>query len=658
MPNIYFFKSTDVSVYPCGYRGKMSNSDTIYNPQARMMTEEGLTNLGSSGDLSRNYLIDTEENTLSVVLNGYLFKITSLNTYFNNSNNYYVFIKRKSTSIYSDESHENYTYILESLDSSKNDSANLDNSETGDFVGLGYSTQEPLESDGFIYLKVYERGNLCQNAFLPKYNATTGAISLSGNNASGNRSTALGNENSASGEESFVSGYKNVASGKYSAAIGCGAQATNEAQVVVGKYSKETDAQFAVGNGEKTKLNNSFETGGEDGTKINEKLTVLNETVLKDKLSAEANIELSGDLTRTQTSVVSKEDKENKIKKETTTTKTVKLSNDDLTLTTTIKRETKKLDSEEVTESTSETKNTKVTGESISTDGSLQIGDKLFSVNLNTDNESAIRIQDNKLTAKELDATKINATALCAKNGEVSLGNAALVINENNKEPVIINSISSFKKELKATTISATKISSETLTTSSKTTLANNAAEFTSSAISFTQPTTISTTGISSYIMPFKTATYTTKFAGDTITCSHTIKADNGITATQCQITKKLTIGSTSNSGTTDGGDILAVYGQVTANRYKARSDRRLKENIREYTCDKSILNLPIYKYDYIAGSKNIIGCMAQDLQEICPELVNEDENGYLTIEESKIVYLLLQEVAKLKSEVDELKNK
>lgn len=96
--------------------------------------------------------------------------------------------------------------------------------------------------------------------------------------------------------------------------------------------------------------------------------------------------------------------------------------------------------------------------------------------------------------------------------------------------------------------------------------------------------------------------------------------------------------------------------GTLTANTFNANSDRRLKENLSPYTNEKSILDLPIYKFDYINGNKNQIGCMAQDLQEICPEIVNEGGDGYLSIQESKIVYLLLQEVKKLRKEVDELK--
>lgn len=72
----------------------------------------------------------------------------------------------------------------------------------------------------------------------------------------------------------------------------------------------------------------------------------------------------------------------------------------------------------------------------------------------------------------------------------------------------------------------------------------------------------------------------------------------------------------------------------------------------------KSILDLPVVEFDYNTDNSHHIGCIAQDLQEICPEIVHENKYGYLTIEENKLVYLLLDEVKKLKQEIEELKNK
>ena len=104
-------------------------------------------------------------------------------------------------------------------------------------------------------------------------------------------------------------------------------------------------------------------------------------------------------------------------------------------------------------------------------------------------------------------------------------------------------------------------------------------------------------------------------------------------------------------------GNIVSK-GTIEAASFNATSDRRLKENIIDYKPEKSILDLPIKKFDFIDGPKNQIGCIAQDLKEICPEIVNENEKGYLSIQESKLIYLLLDEVKKLKNEVEELKNK
>ena len=94
----------------------------------------------------------------------------------------------------------------------------------------------------------------------------------------------------------------------------------------------------------------------------------------------------------------------------------------------------------------------------------------------------------------------------------------------------------------------------------------------------------------------------------------------------------------------------------LVAKGFNATSDKRLKENIEDFNTVQSILNLPIKRFDYIDGPKNQIGCLAQDLQELYPELVTEDEDGYLSIKESKLVYLLMDEVKKLKKEVEELK--
>ncbi len=121
-------------------------------------------------------------------------------------------------------------------------------------------------------------------------------------------------------------------------------------------------------------------------------------------------------------------------------------------------------------------------------------------------------------------------------------------------------------------------------------------------------------------------------------------------------LNKDITVESINCATITSTGNIEATGNStITAYSFNAKSDRRLKENIIDYKPEKSILDLPIKKFDFIDGPKNQIGCIAQDLKEICPEIVNENEKGYLSIQENKLIYLLLDEVKKLKNKVDNL---
>lgn len=104
-------------------------------------------------------------------------------------------------------------------------------------------------------------------------------------------------------------------------------------------------------------------------------------------------------------------------------------------------------------------------------------------------------------------------------------------------------------------------------------------------------------------------------------------------------------------------GSSSSPFTSVYATAFYATSDIRKKENIFEYHPNGDILTLQIYKFDYKDGTgTNQIGCMAQDLQQICPDLVEADEEGYLTIKENKIVYLLLERMKKMQKEIDALK--
>ena len=140
-------------------------------------------------------------------------------------------------------------------------------------------------------------------------------------------------------------------------------------------------------------------------------------------------------------------------------------------------------------------------------------------------------------------------------------------------------------------------------------------------------------------------------------------KAGNLKVEGRADISGDLTVGTagggvkfTANASST-GIDITGIT-RITATQFNATSDLRKKTAIQDYICKKSILDLPIKEFEFIGDETHTkhIGCIAQDLQEICPEIVHKDADGYLSIEETKLVYLLLQEVKELKKELKILK--
>ena len=131
----------------------------------------------------------------------------------------------------------------------------------------------------------------------------------------------------------------------------------------------------------------------------------------------------------------------------------------------------------------------------------------------------------------------------------------------------------------------------------------------------------------------------------------------------RADISGDLTVGTagggvkfTANARST-GIDITGIT-KIQAKTFDAISDIRKKTAIQDYVCKNSILDLPIKEFEFIDDETHTkhIGCIAQDLQKICPEIVHEDKYGYLSIEETKLVYLLLQEVKELKKEIKALK--
>ena len=109
-------------------------------------------------------------------------------------------------------------------------------------------------------------------------------------------------------------------------------------------------------------------------------------------------------------------------------------------------------------------------------------------------------------------------------------------------------------------------------------------------------------------------------------------------------------------------GDIIADGDVVAFNS----SDERLKDNI-------EVIQGSLDKIDGIRGVEfdwndkspgwaqergHDVGVIAQEVQEIIPEIVTERKNGYLGVDYKRIVPLLIESIKELKQEVEILKKK
>ena len=85
------------------------------------------------------------------------------------------------------------------------------------------------------------------------------------------------------------------------------------------------------------------------------------------------------------------------------------------------------------------------------------------------------------------------------------------------------------------------------------------------------------------------------------------------------------------NAGATTSGQINANGANAAA--FGAWSDRRLKENITDLPPQlESILALRPVEFDYIDGAGHQLGFIAQEVQQIYPDLVAEGKGGMLTL--------------------------
>ena len=109
-------------------------------------------------------------------------------------------------------------------------------------------------------------------------------------------------------------------------------------------------------------------------------------------------------------------------------------------------------------------------------------------------------------------------------------------------------------------------------------------------------------------------------------------------------------------------GSINAT-GDITA--YYVPSDSRLKRNVTRITgalAKVQQLDGVTYNWNELAINRSLsiaeAGVIAQQVQAVLPEVIQQRPDGYLGVAYERLASLLIEAVKELKAEVDELKNK
>ena len=135
---------------------------------------------------------------------------------------------------------------------------------------------------------------------------------------------------------------------------------------------------------------------------------------------------------------------------------------------------------------------------------------------------------------------------------------------------------------------------------------------------------------------------------------------------------KRYLIGSGSAGTWSDIGTNSKVYtqsGSLYATYFYGTSDRRLKENIKDLdlNCLDLVNNINLREFSWKADKehKSTIGAIAQELRQVLPEKYvhefiggQETKDEYLSINDSKLVYLLIGAIQEQQKEIESLKAK
>lgn len=104
-----------------------------------------------------------------------------------------------------------------------------------------------------------------------------------------------------------------------------------------------------------------------------------------------------------------------------------------------------------------------------------------------------------------------------------------------------------------------------------------------------------------------------------------------------------------------NGANIFSLFAPIS----HGHSDRRLKQNIHTITNPiEKVSALRGVNFEFIKDGKKQIGVIAQETEEIIPEVIGECPDGYKTVQYGNITGLLIEAIKEQQKQIDELREK
>jgi len=109
-----------------------------------------------------------------------------------------------------------------------------------------------------------------------------------------------------------------------------------------------------------------------------------------------------------------------------------------------------------------------------------------------------------------------------------------------------------------------------------------------------------------------------------------------------------------------DNGNFNKLVGdQIDAKEINIISDRRKKKNIKYNPISSDKLDdINVVSFEYKGENENHIGFIAQEIEELYPQLVKKDEHGYLSVKYLEIIPLLIDYNKNLKKKIIDIEEK